>query len=201
MSETASRTWKSCGGSATVVDPWIDCVAVLDGDASAWRVVVAAAETVNLLINLHAKLLVDPLRGDFVALATEIANEFGIDFGIFGRHGWCRSCVTGSLIAGRFGVAPSAWETVHQADRVVHTGGPTGVSGMSSVACFTYMLGIGRADWNSLASAEGSQEVFEVCAGGSDHTHRVGMPRSAVPTLKGGEQGFWFLMSEVSGPT
>jgi hypothetical protein len=57
---------------------------VLDGDASAWRVVVAATETVNLLIDLHAKLLVNPLRGDFVTFATEIANEFGINFGIFG---------------------------------------------------------------------------------------------------------------------
>ncbi len=84
MSETTSRAWKPRGGPATVVDPWIDCVTVLDGDASAWRVVVAATETVNLLINFHAKLLVDPLRGDFVTFATEIANEFGIDFGIFG---------------------------------------------------------------------------------------------------------------------
>ena len=98
-------------------------------------------------------------------------------------------------------MASSTWETVHHADRVVHTGRPTGVSGMSSVACFTDMLGIGRADWNSFASAEGSQEVFEVRAGGSDHTHRVGMPCSAVPTLKGGEQGSWFLMSEMSGST
>ena len=98
-------------------------------------------------------------------------------------------------------MAPSTRETVHQADRVMNTGRPTGVSGMSSVACFTDMLGIGRADWNSLASAEGSQEVFEVHAGGSDHTHRVGMPCSAVPTLKGGEQGSWFLMSEMSGST
>ncbi len=53
-------------------------------------------------------------------------------------------------------MAPSTRETVHQADRVMNTGRPTGVSGMSSVACFTYMLGVGRADWNSLASAEGS---------------------------------------------
>lgn len=84
MSEPTGRAWKPCGGSATVVDPRIDCVTVLDGDASAWRVVVAATETVNLLIDLHAKLLVNPLRGDFVTFATEIANEFGIDFGIFG---------------------------------------------------------------------------------------------------------------------
>ena len=84
MSEPTGRAWKPCGGSATVVDPRVDCVTVLDGNASAWRVVVAAAETVNLLTNLHAKLLVNPLRGDFVTFATEIANEFGIDFGIFG---------------------------------------------------------------------------------------------------------------------